>query len=43
MKERHVQAIWYDGRLRPKNLFTRRGESVNVIDVIKPIYNFKAA
>ena len=31
MKERHVQAIWYDGRLRPKNLFTRRGESVNVI------------
>ena len=31
MKERHVQAIWYDGRLRPKNLFTRRGESVNVL------------
>ena len=31
MKERHVQAIWYDGRLRPKNLFTRRGEEVNVV------------
>jgi len=31
MKERHVQAIWYDGRLRPKNLLTRRGESVNVV------------
>ena len=31
MKERHVQAIWYDGKLRPKNLLTRRGEAVNVV------------
>lgn len=29
--ERHVQAIWYDGRLRPANLFSRRGESVRVL------------
>ena len=31
LSERHVQAIWYDGRLRPPNLVTRRGEAVNVV------------
>ena len=29
--ERHVQAIWYDAALRPKNLKTRRGSEVKVI------------
>ena len=29
--ERHVQAIWYDAALRPKNLVTRRGSEVRVI------------
>lgn len=29
--ERHVQAIWYDGRLRPANLLSRRGECVRVL------------
>ena len=29
--ERHVQAIWYDAALRPKNLTTRRGSEVRVI------------
>ena len=29
--ERHVQAIWYDDRLRPANLVSRRGESVRVV------------
>jgi len=29
--EMHVQAIWYDEALRPKNLVTRRGTSVKVI------------
>ena len=29
--ERHVQAIWYDDRLRPSNLVSRRGESVRVV------------
>jgi len=31
LTERHVQAIWYDAALRPKNLFTRRGSAVSVI------------
>ena len=29
--ERHVQAIWYDEALRPKNLVTRRGSAVTVV------------
>ena len=29
--ERHVQAIWYDAELRPRNLVTRRGSTVTVI------------
>ena len=29
--ERHVQAIWYDAALRPKNLTTRRGQAVTVV------------
>lgn len=29
--ERHVQAIWYDAVLRPKNLVTRRGSPVTVV------------
>ena len=29
--ERHVQAIWYDAALRPKNLATRRGSEVRVV------------
>ena len=29
--ERHVQAIWYDATLRPKNLTTRRGSEVRVV------------
>ena len=29
--ERHVQAIWYDAALRPKNLVTRRGSAVAVV------------
>ena len=29
--ERHVQAIWYDAALRPKNLMTRRGSEVRVV------------
>jgi len=29
--ERHVQAIWYDEALRPKNLMTRRGSEVRVL------------
>ena len=29
--ERHVQAIWYDAALRPKNLKTRRGSEVRVV------------
>ena len=30
--ERHVQALWYDGTLRPKNLCTTEGVPVRVID-----------
>ena len=30
--ERHVQALWYDGALRPKNLRTTAGVPVRVID-----------
>ncbi len=30
--ERHVQALWYDGRLRPEDLWTMDGASVCVID-----------
>ena len=30
--ERHVQAIWYDERLRPPSLSTVRGETVAVVD-----------
>lgn len=30
--ERHVQAIWYDGRLRPKALRSNRGVEVRVVD-----------
>lgn len=30
--ERHVQAIWYDARLRPGRLVTRRGTPVSVVD-----------
>lgn len=29
--ERHVQAIWYDAALRPRNLVTRRGSAVTVV------------
>ena len=29
--ERHVQAIWYDAALRPKQLMTRRGSAVWVV------------
>ena len=29
--ERHVQAIWYDEALRPKNLVTRRGSELHVV------------
>lgn len=29
--ERHVQAIWYDAALRPRNLRTRRGSEVVVV------------
>lgn len=29
--ERHVQAVWYDAALRPKQLFTRRGSAVTVV------------
>ena len=29
--ERHVQAIWYDAALRPKQLMTRRGSEVRVV------------
>ena len=29
--ERHVQAVWYDAALRPKRLFSRRGEEVTVV------------
>ena len=31
LTERHVQAIWYDAALRPKNLVTRRGSEVHVV------------
>ena len=31
LTERHVQAIWYDAALRPKNLVTRRGSEVRVV------------
>jgi len=31
LTERHVQAIWYDSALRPKNLVTRRGSEVTVL------------
>jgi len=31
LTERHVQAIWYDAALRPKNLATRRGSEVHVV------------
>ena len=31
LTERHVQAIWYDAALRPKNLVTRRGSAVTVV------------
>ena len=30
--ERHVQAIWYDGTLRPSSLHTTQGEPVEVLD-----------
>ena len=30
--ERHVQALWYDGALRPKNLRTTEGVPVRVVD-----------
>ncbi len=30
--ERHVQAIWYDGTLRPASLHTTQGEPVEVLD-----------
>lgn len=29
--ERHVQAIWYDSTIRPKELLTRRGSAVHVV------------
>lgn len=32
MTERHVQAIWFDPHLRPKELFTASGQFVRVID-----------
>ena len=32
ISERHVQALWYDGALRPKDLRTTDGLSVRVID-----------
>lgn len=32
LSERHVQALWYDGALRPQELQTPRGLSVHVID-----------
>lgn len=32
ISERHVQAIWYDGRLRPESLRTVDGAEVNVVD-----------
>jgi hypothetical protein len=31
LTERHVQAIWYDAVLRPKNILTTDGEEVNVV------------
>ena len=31
LTERHVQAVWYDAALRPKNLVTRRGSEVTVV------------
>ncbi len=31
LSERHVQAIWYDYNLRPKNLVTREGALVRVV------------
>ena len=31
LTERHVQAIWYDGALRPGNLVTRSGSPVKVV------------
>ena len=31
LTERHVQAIWYDEALRPKNLVTRRGSELWVV------------
>ena len=30
--ERHVQAIWYDGALRPASLHTTQGAPVEVLD-----------
>lgn len=32
ISERHVQAVWYDRDIRPRDLFTRRGEAVRVVD-----------
>ena len=32
VSERHVQAIWYDGALRPGNLRTAGGAPVRVVD-----------
>ncbi len=32
ISERHVQAIWYDGKLRPATLYTCDGRLVRVID-----------
>ena len=32
LTERHVQAIWYDEKLRPGRLLTRRGVAVRVVD-----------
>lgn len=31
LTERHVQAVWYDAALRPRNLYTRRGSEIRVI------------
>ena len=32
LSERHVQAIWYDGALRPSALMTVRGQTVKVLE-----------
>lgn len=30
--ERHLQCVWFDSKLRPKNLITSKGETMKVID-----------